>query len=103
MADVAGEEGGVLRLRRTTAPLLASEIEATLHDLAMPSARFTVEIDGDGAADQVTFLLGANRGEPLLPLAKAASGGELSRTMLAIRLAVAEAPNELAMIARLGS
>jgi DNA repair protein RecN (Recombination protein N) len=71
---------------------LASRIESTLHDLAMPSARFAIEVDGDGAADQVTFLLGANRGEPLLPLAKAASGGELSRTMLAIRLAVADPP-----------
>jgi DNA repair protein RecN (Recombination protein N) len=78
--------------RRRAAPRLASRIESTLHDLAMPSARFAIEVDGDGAADQVTFLLGANRGEPLLPLAKAASGGELSRTMLAIRLAVADAP-----------
>src|SRR5581483_3427991 len=35
---------------------------------------------------QVTFLLGANPGEPALPLAKVASGGELARTMLAVRL-----------------
>ncbi|MGD0313876.1 MAG: DNA repair protein RecN [Acidimicrobiales bacterium] len=82
----------VAAARRRAAPRLASRIESTLHDLAMPSARFAIEVDGDGAADQVTFLLGANRGEPLLPLAKAASGGELSRTMLAIRLAVADPP-----------
>jgi DNA repair protein RecN (Recombination protein N) len=82
----------VAAARRRAAPRLASRIESSLHDLAMPSARFAVEVEGDGAADQVTFLLGANRGEPLLPLAKAASGGELSRTMLAIRLAVAEVP-----------
>ncbi len=82
----------VARARRRAAPRLASRIESSLHDLAMPSARFAVEVEGDGPAEQVAFLLGANRGEPLLPLAKAASGGELSRTMLAIRLAVADAP-----------
>jgi hypothetical protein len=41
----------------------------------MPSARFTVTVDGPGPANQVTFLLGANPGEPLQPLAKVASGG----------------------------
>jgi DNA repair protein RecN (Recombination protein N) len=56
----------------------------------MGSARFSVSVDGEGAADQVEFLLGANPGEPLLPLAKTASGGELARTMLAIRLAVTD-------------
>jgi DNA repair protein RecN (Recombination protein N) len=60
--------------------------------LAMPSARFSIDVDGPGPADPVTFRLGANPGEPMQPLAKAASGGELSRTMLAIRLAVAEVP-----------
>ena len=40
----------------------------------------------------MTFLLGANPGEPLQPLAKAASGGELARTMLAVRLALTDAP-----------
>ncbi|MCA1692290.1 MAG: hypothetical protein LC733_08870, partial [Actinobacteria bacterium] len=43
---------------------------------------------GAGPGDQVTFLLGANRGEATLPVAKAASGGELARTMLALRLAL---------------
>ena len=49
-----------------------------------------IDVGGDGPADQVTFLLGANAGEPLQPLAKAASGGELARTMLAIRLATTD-------------
>ena len=40
----------------------------------------------------MTFLLGANPGEPLQPLAKVASGGELARTMLAVRLALTDAP-----------
>ena len=40
----------------------------------------------DGAGEPVTFLLGANAGETLRPLAKVASGGELARAMLALRL-----------------
>jgi DNA repair protein RecN (Recombination protein N) len=94
-AEVEAAEAVVARERRRTAPLLASEIEMTLHDLAMPSARFTIRVDGEGSADQVTFELAANPGEPALPLAKAASGGELSRTMLAVRLALTDAPGVL--------
>ncbi len=42
--------------------------------------------------DDVRFLLGANLGEDLHPVARTASGGELARTMLAVRLAVTDAP-----------
>ena len=94
-ADVGAAEAVVAAARRKVAPLLASEIEATLHDLAMPSARFTIEVAGNGSGDQVTFELAANPGEPARPLAKAASGGELSRTMLAVRLALTDAPGVL--------
>lgn len=85
-------EAEVAAQRRRAAPRLAAAIEATLHTLAMPSARFSITVDGPGAAEQVTFQLGANPGEPLQPVAKAASGGELARTMLAIRLAISDAP-----------
>ena len=105
-ADVAGEESAVAQKRRASAPLLASEIETTLHGLAMPSARFAVSVtvtvgggssssSGSGSGDEVTFELAANPGEPAQPLAKAASGGELSRTMLAVRLALTDAPGVL--------
>jgi len=94
-ADVGAEEAAVAATRRKVAPLLASEIETTLRDLAMPSARFTITVAGDGSGDQVTFELAANPGEPGRPLAKAASGGELSRTMLAVRLALTDAPGVL--------
>jgi DNA repair protein RecN (Recombination protein N) len=83
-------EAEVAAARREAAPRMADQIQATLQELAMPSARFAVAVDGDGPADQVRFLLGANAGEPLQPLAKAASGGELARTMLAIRLAITD-------------
>ena len=46
------------------------------------------------AGDEVTFLLAANPGEPLLPLAKVASGGELARAMLALRLVLLHATND---------
>jgi DNA repair protein RecN (Recombination protein N) len=89
------EEDRVAGSRRAAAPSLAAEIQSTLRTLAMPSARFEVSVEGDGPADQVSFLLGANPGEPLLPLTKVASGGELSRTMLAVRLALTDAPGVL--------
>ncbi|HVB92816.1 MAG TPA: DNA repair protein RecN [Acidimicrobiales bacterium] len=89
------EEGRVAALRRAAAPSLAAEIQSTLRTLAMPSARFEVSVEGAGPADQVSFLLGANPGEPLLPLTKVASGGELARTMLAVRLALTSAPGVL--------
>ncbi len=90
--SLARVEATVAEGRRQAAPRLAAEIQSTLHRLAMGSARFAVAVDGAGAADQVTFLLGANTGEALQPLARSASGGELARTMLAIRLALTDAP-----------
>lgn len=62
----------------------------------MPKAQFAVLVDGDDPGDEVTFLIGVNDGEPPLPVAKVASGGELARTMLAIRLAVTESPGVMA-------
>lgn len=92
---VAREEAKVRAARTGAAPRLAAAIEERLHELAMPRARFEVEVDEDGPGDRVTFLLGANPGEPALPLAKAASGGELARTMLAARLVLTGAPATL--------
>jgi len=91
-AVLAEAEAVVARRRHQAAPVLAEQIESTLRTLAMPSARFEVSVAGEGPADQVTFLLGANPGEPALPLAKVASGGELARTMLAVRLALTGSP-----------
>ena len=89
-AEVGTAEEAVAVQRRARAPELAAAVTRTLQTLAMPSARFSVTVEGDGPADHVVFLLGANPGEPLQPLAKAASGGELARVMLAIRLAISE-------------
>jgi len=85
--------------RRATAPALAAAVSAHLGDLAMPSARLEVLVapgtPGDDGADDVTYLLAANPGEPARPLARAASGGELARAMLALRLVLTEAPPTL--------
>ncbi|HUQ62874.1 MAG TPA: DNA repair protein RecN [Acidimicrobiales bacterium] len=86
------------RARREAAPRLASAVEKHLRALAMPSARFEVTVgdnSGDAAGDDVSYLLGANPGQPALPLSKVASGGELARTMLAARLVLTEAPPTL--------
>jgi len=94
--DTLGEVSAFADEARARMAALAGEEERaapatrTLQALAMPSARFSVTVEGDGPADHVVFLLGANPGEPLQPLAKAASGGELARVMLAIRLAISE-------------
>ena len=77
--------------RMAAAPVLSRAIEAELHKLAMPRARFEVQVGPDPQHESVVWLLGANPGEAMLPLAKVASGGELSRTMLAARLVVGRA------------
>ncbi len=84
--------------RRRAAQRLAGEVAAILEHLDLPRARFAVRFDpaepatGDtdvhfspAGIDQAEFLLSANPGEDLKPLAKVASGGELSRILLALK------------------
>ena len=89
-AELAVAAAAVRRQRQAAAPKLAAAVQARLGELAMARARLTVDVDGDDGAD-VTFLLAANAGEPAAPLAKAASGGELARAMLALLLVLAAA------------
>ncbi len=70
-------------------------MQTNLRELAMPRAHVQVAVGGTDPGDDVTFMLGANPGEPALPLTKVASGGELSRAMLATRLVLSEAPPTL--------
>jgi DNA repair protein RecN (Recombination protein N) len=98
-AAAATASAALSRARQAAARPLADEIAPNLHELAMPAARFEVLVEAgepaDDGADKVTFLLGANPGEPARPLAKVASGGELSRAMLAARVVLSEAPPTL--------
>jgi DNA repair protein RecN (Recombination protein N) len=81
--------------RREAAPALAQRIQTNLADLAMSKAQVAIEVRGDDPGDDVEVLLAANPGTPPLPLAKVASGGELARTMLALRLVLTGAPPTL--------
>lgn len=70
--------------------LLSKNILPTLRDLGMPEARFTVTLTpaadyGPQGHDVVAFLFNANRGGELRDISKVASGGELSRLMLAVK------------------
>jgi DNA repair protein RecN (Recombination protein N) len=95
VAAIADAAAAVAAARRRAAPDLARAVEANLRTLAMPHASFVVEVGDRDPGDEVTMLLGANPGEPALPLAKVASGGELARAMLAARLVLSEAPDTL--------
>lgn len=91
VADAAATVG---RARREAAPDLAEAVQGHLGELAMAKARLGVEVGAD-PGDEVEVLLAANAGSPLLPLAKVASGGELARAMLALRLVLTAGPPTL--------
>ncbi|MCE5272596.1 hypothetical protein LLH00_15050, partial [bacterium] len=108
--ELAQSAAALSEARKEAAQRLQGEVEKKLAGLSMSGARFCVQFDavetaGDSAvpgyltsgADRITFLLAANPGTPLLPLSKVASGGELSRVMLAIEsvLAENEAPSSM--------
>lgn len=76
--------------RQASAEALGEAIEAELHDLNFDSARFEIRISAAPAisaegGDEAEILISTNRGEPLKPLIRVASGGEISRIMLAIK------------------
>lgn len=91
-ADERRAAAAVGAARRAAAPELARAVEAHLHELAMAKARLVVAVGDDDPGDDVRFLLAANPGTEPAPLAKVASGGELARTMLGLRLVLSAAP-----------
>jgi len=93
-ANFLAEAAQLTNARKIAARALARALETTLGELAMPKSRVDVRLtdrSGDPAAwsrrgaDDVEFFLSPNPGEDVRPLARIASGGELSRIMLAIR------------------
>jgi DNA repair protein RecN (Recombination protein N) len=89
--------GGLSGARQKAARRLAARLEKELAALAMPGARFGVELTAGGpealtehGLDQVRFTFSANPGEPLRPMARVASGGELSRLLLALKGVLAQ-------------
>ena len=88
---------------------MASSVEAILSTLGMKDTKFAVSIQekpgtevvqkcGPYGLDNIEFLISANPGSPLLPLAKIASGGELSRVMLALKTVFASSDGVPTMI-----
>ncbi|MGV0632895.1 DNA repair protein RecN [Mycolicibacillus trivialis] len=116
--EVAAAAVQLSEARRGAAPALAEAITAELTGLAMTDAEFTVSVGSQPAADhdptaltlpsgvvvaagtdgvdQVEFGFTAHRGTTVLPLAKSASGGELSRVMLALEVVLATATSRSA-------
>ena len=81
------------KLRRGISQNFSAGIARELGDLGMEATKFEVSIEpqvvASKGADRVEFLLSPNPGEPLRPLAKIASGGEMSRIMLALKSVLA--------------
>lgn len=82
----------VATARQSAAPRVGDAVGEHLEALALKNASLTVAAEGEPPADDVTFLFSANKGEAPLPLAKVASGGELARVMLALRLVLSDGP-----------
>jgi DNA repair protein RecN (Recombination protein N) len=94
--EVASLAGQLSELRRAAAERFAVDVTAELTALAMPHASLSaavteLEAPGPYGADDVEIRLAAHPGAPALPLNKGASGGELSRVMLAIEVVFAGA------------
>src|SRR5690606_27265803 len=83
--------------RQSVVSLAEKEISAVLHEMGMPHSQLHIEITRmgeedirDSGQDRVAFRFTANRGQAPQPISKVASGGELSRLMLAIKSLIAK-------------
>ena len=85
----------VAKIRKAGASKLGTAVRDVVRSLAMPHAEVDVVVGDEAPGDDVAFLMAANPGLPMLPLSRVASGGELARTMLALRLVLTEAPETL--------
>ncbi len=96
-AEYDSESATLSELRKAASERLSARLLPELSDLGMPHAAFTAsfetltgEIPSANGIDNVEFLLSTNRGEPVKPLSKVASGGELSRIMLSFKSVLAD-------------
>jgi DNA repair protein RecN len=88
------EAAKLTKQRKAAAEDLSAKVRAALSELNFLNSEFSVEFreleePGESGAEEAEFMISANPGEPLRPLAKIASGGELSRVMLALKAASA--------------
>ncbi len=87
--ELDGAAAALTRLRKSAASALRKRVLAEFADIALGSGSFDVAFEpleraGAQGAERVEFLFAANAGEPARPLARVASGGELSRVLLAL-------------------
>lgn len=85
----------ISKIRKTYAQQLARQIKTALIDLNFLEVRFEIEFKelkepGENGRDEICFMISTNPGLPLRPLGSVASGGELSRIMLAIKAVMAD-------------
>ncbi len=88
----------ITAIRKDTAKTVSGSIEKALRELSMENARFEIKVSPKGSfdekgSDNVEFMISANRGEDIKPLNKIASGGEMSRVMLALKSILADVDN----------
>ena len=94
-SELKTKASAITEKRRSAASLLEKRIIAELSDLEMDKVDFKVQLTplshySSNGIDGVMFLVSTNTGEPLLPMSAIASGGELSRMMLAFKCALAD-------------
>ena len=93
-AAVRSSGAELTRVRRAAAEVLEQRIQKELRDLDMKKVRFAIDFaekePAPDGCDVIRFLMSANVGEDLRPIAKIASGGELARIMLALKNVLAE-------------
>jgi len=101
-ARATAAAAGLSASRRQAAAQLEKKVSTVLRELGFASARLPVAIDarelGPHGADRVRLLFAPNPGEEPRPLAKIASGGELSRVMLAVKQALARTDEVLTYV-----
>lgn len=90
--EILAEEEKVGTARRSAAPELANGVCLHMRKLALPNAEIQIAV-GSGPGEEVQLLVSLNKGMPLQPLSKIASGGELARTMLSLRLILSNDPS----------
>ena len=102
-SELEQQAQGLSQLRCKYAAELAAKVTTHIHDLAMQDGKFEIavaakEMPGKTGKDELTFLFTANLGEPIRPLLKVASGGELSRVALAIKTVLLNASGVPTMV-----
>ena len=102
-SDLRSAAAQLSLLRKKAAKELSDAIEKALHELDMEKSKFSVlveDIDSFEAIgmNRVEFMISTNPGEPLKPLVKIASGGELSRVMLAMKSILAQSDSVATLI-----